>query len=171
MLTVKGIFIEVHVSYLLVGHTHDDINASFGRLSMNLCERDHTTISSPWNRIWIWKRFQLFRTWSRNFQTGRPLLVIIFPMITTNSLGTQGPTVQSLCPRWWMACYAVQSAQHARGVVAQRWYMDVEIHSKRGAISPIRGPFSCTISRYDQAWGCSCGSARVYWLLAINMWP
>ena len=47
MLTVKGIFIEVHVPYLLVGHTHDDINASFGRLSMNLCERDHTTISSP----------------------------------------------------------------------------------------------------------------------------
>ena len=31
MLTAKRIFTEVHVFYLLVGHTHDDIDASFER--------------------------------------------------------------------------------------------------------------------------------------------
>jgi hypothetical protein len=31
MLTAKAIFTEVHVSYLLVGHTYDDIDASFER--------------------------------------------------------------------------------------------------------------------------------------------
>ena len=44
MLTAKGIFTEVHVSYLLVGHTHDDIDASFGRWSMDLREHDYPTI-------------------------------------------------------------------------------------------------------------------------------
>ena len=44
MLTTKGIFTEVHVSYLLVGHTHDDINASFGIWSMDLREYDYPTI-------------------------------------------------------------------------------------------------------------------------------
>jgi hypothetical protein len=44
MLTAKAIFTEVHVSYLLVGHTHDDIDASFGRWSMDLREHDYPTI-------------------------------------------------------------------------------------------------------------------------------
>ena len=44
MLTMKRIFMEVHVSYLLVGHTHDNIDASFGIWSMNLREHDYPTI-------------------------------------------------------------------------------------------------------------------------------
>ena len=44
MLVAKGIFREVYVSYLLVGHTHDDIDASFGRWSMDLRENDYPTI-------------------------------------------------------------------------------------------------------------------------------
>ena len=40
----KGIFKEVFVSFLLVGHTHDDIDASFGRWSMKLREEDFSTI-------------------------------------------------------------------------------------------------------------------------------
>jgi hypothetical protein len=44
MLTAKTIFSEVHVSYLLVGHTYDDIDASFGRWSMDLREHDYPTI-------------------------------------------------------------------------------------------------------------------------------
>ena len=35
---------EVHVSYLLVGHTYDDIDAWFGRWSMDLREHDYPTI-------------------------------------------------------------------------------------------------------------------------------
>ena len=44
MLTAKGIFTEVHVSYLLVGHTHDNIDTSFGRWSMDLHEHNDSTI-------------------------------------------------------------------------------------------------------------------------------
>ena len=44
MLTAKRIFMEVHVSYLLVDHTHDDIDASFGRWSMDMREHDYPTI-------------------------------------------------------------------------------------------------------------------------------
>ena len=33
------------MSYLLVGHTHDDIDTSFGRWSMDLRERDYPTVS------------------------------------------------------------------------------------------------------------------------------
>jgi hypothetical protein len=38
MLVATGIFEEVFVSFLLVGHTHEDIEATFGRWSMKLCE-------------------------------------------------------------------------------------------------------------------------------------
>jgi hypothetical protein len=43
-LVVKGIFKEVFISFLLVGHTHDDIDGSFGRWSMKLREEDFPTI-------------------------------------------------------------------------------------------------------------------------------
>ena len=36
LLVLKYIFKEVFVSFLLVGHTHDDIDASFGRWTMKL---------------------------------------------------------------------------------------------------------------------------------------
>ena len=45
MLTAKKTFMEVHMSYLLVGHTHDNIDASFGRWSMDLREHEYSTIS------------------------------------------------------------------------------------------------------------------------------
>ena len=38
LLVAEGIFKEVFVSFLLVGHIHDDIDASFGRWSMKLRE-------------------------------------------------------------------------------------------------------------------------------------
>ena len=44
LLVVKGIFKEVFISFLLVGHTHDDIDGSFGRWSMKLREEDFPTI-------------------------------------------------------------------------------------------------------------------------------
>jgi hypothetical protein len=44
LLVAKGIFKEVFVSFLMVGHTHDDIDASFGRWSMKLHEEDFPTI-------------------------------------------------------------------------------------------------------------------------------
>ena len=45
LLVVKDIFKEVFVSFLLVGHTHDDIDASFGRWIMKLREEEFPTIS------------------------------------------------------------------------------------------------------------------------------
>ena len=44
LLMAKCIFQEVFVSFLMVRHTHDDINASFGRWSMKLHEEDVPTI-------------------------------------------------------------------------------------------------------------------------------
>ena len=44
LLVAKGIFEEIQVSFLLVGHTHDDIDASFGRWSMKLRENDYPTV-------------------------------------------------------------------------------------------------------------------------------
>ena len=40
LLVAKGIFKKVFVSFLLVGHTHDDIVSSFGRWSMKLREEN-----------------------------------------------------------------------------------------------------------------------------------
>jgi hypothetical protein len=44
LLIAKGIFKEVFVSFLLVGHTHEDIDATFGRWSMKLYENDYPTL-------------------------------------------------------------------------------------------------------------------------------
>ena len=44
LLVVKGIFKEVFIYFLLVGHMHNDIDASFGQWSMKLHEEDFPTI-------------------------------------------------------------------------------------------------------------------------------
>ena len=44
ILVAKGVFKELFVSFLLVGHTHEDIDATFGRWSMKLRENDYPTI-------------------------------------------------------------------------------------------------------------------------------
>src|ERR1700737_4804700 len=44
LFVAKGIFKEVFVSFLIVGHTHDDIDALFGRWSMKLHENFFPTI-------------------------------------------------------------------------------------------------------------------------------
>jgi hypothetical protein len=44
LLVAKSIFEEVFVSFLLVGHTHEDIDATFGRWSMKLHKNDYLTL-------------------------------------------------------------------------------------------------------------------------------
>ena len=44
LLVARRIVKEVVVSFMIVGHTHDDIDASFGRWSMALREKDHPTL-------------------------------------------------------------------------------------------------------------------------------
>jgi len=44
LLVAKRIVREVVVSFMMVGHTHDDIDASFGRWSMVLKEKNHPTL-------------------------------------------------------------------------------------------------------------------------------
>jgi hypothetical protein len=46
MKVAKGIFEEVFVSFLLEGHPHEDIDATFGRWNMKLRENDYPTIPS-----------------------------------------------------------------------------------------------------------------------------
>ena len=44
LLVAKGIFREVYVNFMLVGHTHDDVDALFGRWSMELKKNNYPTI-------------------------------------------------------------------------------------------------------------------------------
>jgi hypothetical protein len=44
LFVAKGIFREVYVNFMLVGHTHDDIDALFGRWSMLLKKDNFPTI-------------------------------------------------------------------------------------------------------------------------------
>jgi hypothetical protein len=44
LFVAKGIIREVHVNFMLVGHTHDDIDALFGRWSMSLRKENFPTI-------------------------------------------------------------------------------------------------------------------------------
>jgi hypothetical protein len=44
LLVAKRVFREVYVNFMLVGHTHDDIDALFGRWSMALHKEDFPTI-------------------------------------------------------------------------------------------------------------------------------
>jgi hypothetical protein len=46
LLVARRIVKEVVVSFMIVGHTHDDLDASFGRWSMHLREEDHATLPS-----------------------------------------------------------------------------------------------------------------------------
>lgn len=44
LLVAKGVFQEVYVNFMLVGHTHDDIDALFGRWSMALKRENFLTV-------------------------------------------------------------------------------------------------------------------------------
>ena len=44
LLVAKKIFREVYVNFMIVGHTHDDIDALFGRWSMKLMKENFPTI-------------------------------------------------------------------------------------------------------------------------------
>ena len=44
MLVVKCIFCEVYVNFMLIGHTHDDIDALFALCSMALQKESFPTI-------------------------------------------------------------------------------------------------------------------------------
>ena len=44
LLVAKQIVKEVVLSFMIVGHMHDDIDASFGRWSMELRDKDHPTL-------------------------------------------------------------------------------------------------------------------------------
>jgi len=44
LLTYHGIFYEVYINFLIVGHTHDDIDALFGRWSYKLRDTDYPTL-------------------------------------------------------------------------------------------------------------------------------
>ena len=44
LLTYHGVFQEVYINFLIVGHTHDDIDALFGRWSYKLTGTDYPTL-------------------------------------------------------------------------------------------------------------------------------
>ena len=40
LLTALGIFNTIEVGFLLVGHTHEDVDGTYGRMSSNLKSKD-----------------------------------------------------------------------------------------------------------------------------------
>ena len=44
LLTYHGVFQEMNINFLIVGHTHDDIDALFGRWSFKLRGTDYPTL-------------------------------------------------------------------------------------------------------------------------------
>ena len=44
LLTYHGVFQEVYINFLMVGHTHDDIDALFGKWSYKLRGTDYPTL-------------------------------------------------------------------------------------------------------------------------------
>jgi hypothetical protein len=40
LLIALGVFITIEVGFLLVGHTHEDIDGTYGRMSSNLKSKD-----------------------------------------------------------------------------------------------------------------------------------
>jgi hypothetical protein len=44
LLVQKGVFREVYINFLLVGHTHEDIDAMFGRWNYRLQANDYPTL-------------------------------------------------------------------------------------------------------------------------------
>jgi hypothetical protein len=44
LLVHRGVFREVYINFLLVGHTHEDIDAMFGRWSWKLKASDYPTL-------------------------------------------------------------------------------------------------------------------------------
>ena len=44
LLTYHGVFQEVYINFLIVGHTHDDIDALFGRWSYKFKGNDYLTL-------------------------------------------------------------------------------------------------------------------------------
>jgi hypothetical protein len=40
LLTALGVFITIEVGFLLVGHTHEDIDGTYRRMSSNLKSKD-----------------------------------------------------------------------------------------------------------------------------------
>lgn len=44
LLIARKVFCKVHLNFMLVGHTHNDIDAIFGRWSMKLRQNNYPTI-------------------------------------------------------------------------------------------------------------------------------
>lgn len=54
LFVAKGLFKEVFISFSMVKHTHDDIDASIGCWSMKLHEEDFSTISPLMKLYMVW---------------------------------------------------------------------------------------------------------------------
>ena len=57
LLMYHGVFQEVYINFLIVGHTHDDIDALFGRWSYKLRETDYPTL------LLLMKSFMDTKSW------------------------------------------------------------------------------------------------------------
>ena len=74
MLTTKSIFTIVYVSFLPFGHTHEDIDGTYGRLTAQLKRQDIISLPQIMNTIELSNMIVIsLHTRLRSFMTLRPL--------------------------------------------------------------------------------------------------
>jgi hypothetical protein len=70
------VFWEVYVNFMLVGHTHDDIDALFGRWSMRLQKHDYPIVPLLMKSFMDGESIPVICTLSKKFQTSRASLIV-----------------------------------------------------------------------------------------------
>ena len=162
LLTAKGIFAEVHVPYLLVGHTHDGIDASFGRWSMDLCKHDYSTMTILMKSYMEMEKIHVISYMIEELPHWRA-----FVSKHIRNGKDQQFKFYVRDDGWSVMQYKVLSTH-------EEWLPKEGILMWKSNIKGepcIPSGNLCTTLRYDQTGRGNCGIARIHWLLAVNMWP
>jgi len=74
LLTTRKMFEEVQLKFLVIWHTHKDIDGNFGYLFKKLKEHDNYVLVTWWKCSWFHKIVSWFLNLSRKFCVTTPLL-------------------------------------------------------------------------------------------------
>lgn len=88
----------MYVYYVLVGHTHDDIDASFGRWSMDLCQNDYPTIPLLMKSYMKLEKVPIIPHMIKELPAWKAFVEPYLPSRNGVSFRhIKGPTIQTLC--------------------------------------------------------------------------
>ena len=113
------------MSFMIVGHTHDDIDASFRRWNMELCDKDHPTLP----RSSILSLDAVVHEYGRNFlhfapdQRSASFQSVRDALHWNEQEATNGPfkwkAIQVFCRRQQVAHHVIQTSMYRHPMVAQ----------------------------------------------------